>query len=234
MTDDKTVQQRDGGVAARAVVNLLIVGLPFLAACMFILINSDLSSQTSRQASLAIIFVGALFVLVGFYASLLPRPRLESMWDEEILKERQPSMKPPLVRIGLSVPFFVASGYLLEFTGQAYIYPLAAFLIAMYLYFRGVVTYWVNLHTAYYVTNRRVVHMYKFFSRNTTEISVNPQTGISETQSFIERLTGRGSVLVTNSVDDQQKVHIKEIDNPNPVAVTLSRLKEATLRQLRP
>ena len=104
----------------------------------------------------------------------------------------------------------------------------------MYLYFRGVVTYWVNHHTAYYVTNRRVVRMYQFISLDTTEISVNPNTGISVTRSFIERLTGRGSVKVTNSVDDQQKVHIKEIDNPNPVAVTLSRLKEATLRQLRP
>ena len=66
------------------------------------------------------------------------------------------------------------------------------------MYFRGVIKYWVNHHTTYYVTNRRAVHMYRFIWLDTTEIPVNAINSISETKGFVETLTGRGSVLVAS------------------------------------
>ncbi len=211
--------RRVSNALVRIVVNLLI-GLPFFVSGAFGLINDDLSNQ----ASLAVMLVGVLVVLVGVYVNILSRPRLNPMSDEEILVLRHPSMKPAFARIVMSVPFFVASVYMLEFTLLPYVYPFIPFLVAMYLYFRGVITYWINHHTTYYVTNRRAVHMYRFVWLDTTEIPVNAINSISETRSFIELISGRGSVQVASGIGARHKVRMQEIDSPGPVAEVLRRL----------
>ena len=83
---------------------------------------------------------------------------------------------------------------------------------------RGVIRYWINHHTIYYVTNRRVAHAYKFLWLDTTEIPVGSINAISETRNFIEMLTGRGSVLVASGISDRHTVRMQEIDDPGPVA----------------
>ena len=211
--------RRPVAVAVRAMVNV-VIALPFFAVGGVGLISGELSNE----ASLAIMLVGALVVLVGLYVTVLSRPRLNLMPDEEILALRHPSMKPAFARIVMSVPFFLAAGYLLEFTELPYVYPFISFLIAMYLYFRGLIRYWINHHTTYYVTNRRAVHMYRFIWLDTTEIPVNSINSISETRSFIEMLTGRGSVLVASGIGARHKVRMGEIDSPGSVAGTLRQL----------
>ena len=126
-------------------------------------------------------------------------------------------MKPAFARIGLSLPLFAAAGYLLEFTTLPYAYPFAPFLVAMYLYFRGIFRYWVNHHTSYFVTDRRVVNMYRFAWLETTEIPVHSINSISEARSFIEMITARGSVVVASGIGSRHKVQMQEIDNPAPL-----------------
>ena len=92
------------------------------------------------------------------------------------------------------------------------------------MYFRGVIKYWVNHHTTYYVTSRRAVHMYRFVWLDTTEIPVNAINSISETRGFIETITGRGGVLVARGIGARHKVRMEEIDDPGPVAATLREL----------
>ena len=211
--------QRAGSLPGRLLVNVLIA-LPFFAVGIVGLARDDLRDD----ASLAVMLVGALVVLVGLYVSVLSRPRLSLMAGEETLALRHPSMKPAFARIAFSVPFFLAAGYLLQFTTLPYVYPFVPFVIAMYLYFRGVIKYWVNHHTTYYVTSRRAVHMYRFIWLDTTEIPVNAINSISETRGFIETLTGRGSVLVASGIGARHKVRMGEIDDPGPVAATLREL----------
>ena len=206
-------------VATRVLVNVL-VALPFFAVGVVGLARDDLPND----ASVAVMCIGALVVLVGLYVSVLSRPRLNLMANEETLALRHPSMKPAFARIALSVPFFLAAGCLLQFTTLPYVYPFVPFVIAMYLYFRGVIKYWVNHHTTYYVTSRRAVHMYRFIWLDTTEIPVNAINSISETRGFIEMLTGRGSVLVASGIGARHKVRMGEIDDPGPVAATLREL----------
>ena len=210
---------RTGSVSTRVLVNVL-VALPFFAVGVVGLARDDLRND----ASLAVMLIGALVVLVGLYVSVLSRPRLNLMPDEETLALRHPSMKPAFARIAMSVPFFLAAGYLLQFTDLPYVYPFVPFLIALYLYFRGVIKYWVNHHTTYYVTSRRAVHMYRFIWLDTTEIPVNAINSISETRGFIEMVTGRGSVLVASGIGARHKVRMGEIDDPGPVAATLRQL----------
>ncbi len=206
-------------LAVRLLVNVL-VAVPFFAVGGIGLARGELPNE----ASLVVIVVGGLVVVVGLYVTVLSRPRLNLMPDEETLALRHPSMKPALARLVMSVPFFLAAGYLLQFTVLPYVYPFIPFVIAMYLYFQGVIKYWVNHHTTYYVTNRRAVHMYRFIWLDTTEIPVNAINSISETRSLIETLTGRGSVLVASGIGSRQKVRMAEIDNPGPMAATLRRL----------
>ena len=140
------------------------------------------------------------------------------MPDERIHQLRHPSMKPAMARIAMSVPLFLVAGYVMAFTYLPYVYPFAFFLVGLFLYLRGVIRYWINRHTIYYVTNRRVAHVYKFLWLNTTEIPVGSINAISETRNLIEMLTGRGSVLVASGITDRHTVRMQEIDNPGPVA----------------
>ena len=208
-----------GSVASRIVTNLLI-GLPFLAVGGYGLAEGELS----ELAALGVLLVGGLVVLVGVYVSVLSRPRLNLMQGEQTLALRHPSMRPAFARMVMGLPFLAAAGYMLEFTTVPYVYPFIPFLIATYLYFRGIITYWMNHHTTYYVTNRRAVQMYRFIWLDTTEIPVAAINSISETRSFIEMVSGRGSVLVASGIGARHKVRIQEIDNPGPVAEILRQL----------
>jgi hypothetical protein len=78
-----------------------------------------------------------------------------------------------------------------------------------------------NLHITYTVTDRRVVHMYRFLWLNTKEIPVSRIISISEARSFFEIITGRGSVMVSSGIGERQVIKIEDIDGPGAVAESL-------------
>ena len=197
------------------------LGLPFFLMGAFGITLTDLSDLS--LIFLAILVLGAAIVFIGFYGSVLARPNPNLMPNERMQQLRHPSMKPAMARIAMSVPFFLAAGYMMAFTYLPYVYPFAIFLVGLFLYLRGVIRYWINHHTIYYVTNRRVAHAYKFLWLDTTEIPVGSINAISETRNFIEMLTGRGSVLVASGISDRHTVRMQEIDNPGPVAQAIRR-----------
>ena len=208
-------------VIGEVAVNLLIGGLPFFAAGVFWLSAGDLVSQTTgwaRAAPWAVILVGSVIVMVGFFVSLISRPRLSLLPGERILAMRHPSMMPPFARIALGVPFLAFAGWMLWRTQLPYIYPFLSFMFGGYLYIRGVATYWINHHTVYYATNRRVVWMYRFIWLDSDELTLNSIISVSPTRSFFQILTGRGSFRVSGGIGSRHKVHMKEIDNPDPMA----------------
>ena len=75
----RRVERRDVGVLM-ALFAVRSVGL----------VRGDLPDD----APLAVMLIGTLVVLVGLYVSVLSRPRLNLMPDEETLALRHPSMKP--------------------------------------------------------------------------------------------------------------------------------------------
>lgn len=203
-------------VIGEVAVNLLVGGLPFFVAGVFWLSDDDLSSRTAEWswAPWAIILIGAAIVVVGFIVSLISRPRLDLLPSERVLGMRHPSIKPPLARMVIGVLLFAAAGYMLWFTLVPYIYPVVSFMVGMYLYLRGLTTYWMNHHTAYYATNYRVVRMYSFHWWEAPEIAIDSADAIAPTRSFFELLTGRGNVRVVSGIGKFQRVHMKEIDDP--------------------
>ena len=196
----------------------IIVAFPFLLAGGVGII----SHEFPQLVALVVLILGLALLCLGFYMSLAgvaPTPSLVS--GERQIIERHPTMKPAYARMIWSIPFIVAAGYLFQFTEQPYIFPFVPFLIGMYFFLKGVMKYLRNLHITYTVTDRRVMHMYKFLWLSTKEIPVARIVSISEARSFFEILTGRGTVVVATGIGQQQVIRIEEINDPSPVALAL-------------
>jgi len=172
--------------------------------------------------TIVVLCVGVVIILMGTYMSLsgvAPTPALAT--GERELISRHPSMYPAYARIIFSLPFIVGTGYMFTFTEWPYVYPFATFIIGMYLFFKGMMKYMRNLHITYTITDRRVMHMYKFLWLQTKEIPVTRIISISEARSFFEIITGRGTVVVSAGIGAGQTVRIEEINNVTPVAEQL-------------
>ena len=132
-------------------------------------------------ASFVILVVGGCLMAIGLYMSLAgiaPSPPLVA--GEQEIAMRHPTMKPAYARMIVSLPFFMAAGYMAVATILPYVYPFVLFLMGLYLFFKGAMRYLRNLHITYTVTDRRVVHMYKFLWLSTKEIPVSRIISISE------------------------------------------------------
>ena len=176
-------------------------------------------------ASLVVLLVGALLMFTGLYMSftgIVPSPPL--LPGETQLEMRHPTMKPAYARMMFSLPFFVVVGYLAFFTVLPYVYPTVLFVIGLYFFFQGAMRYLRNLHITYTVTDRRVVHMYRFLWLSTKEIPVSRIISIAEARSFFEIVTGRGSVVVASGIGERQVIRIEDINDPGAVAESLRAL----------
>ena len=145
-------------LTGRIMISALIAS-PFLAAGFY----SFKIPEVPYWASLVFSGVGGGMLLVGVYMSFMssfPSPSLVN--GEEQLMVRHPSMRPAYARMMLSIPFFLATAYLLWLTEYPYVYPFISFVAGMLLFFRGTIKYWVNHHVTYTITTRRVINMYRF------------------------------------------------------------------------
>jgi len=173
-------------------------------------------------ASVVILAVGGGLMAIGLYMSLAgvaPSPPLVEGEQEIVM--RHPTMKPAFARMIVSIPFFLGAGYMVIATLLPYVYPFVLFLIGLWLFFKGAMRYLRNLHITYTVTDRRVIHMYRFMWLNTKEIPVSRIISIAEARNFFEIITGRGSVVVASGIGERQVIRIEEISDPGPVAAAL-------------
>ena len=202
------------GLLGRLIVSALIT-VPFLLAGVYGFAIGDFPAW----ASATILLVGAGLMVLGLYMSLTGViPSSPLVPGEQQLVMRHPAQKPAYTRIIFSIPFFLGALYMLGFTEFPYVYPFVPFVIGMYFFFKGAMRYLRNLHITYTVTDRRIVHMYRFLWLNTKEIPVGRIISISESRSFFEIITGRCSVVVASGIGERQVIRIEEINDPGPVA----------------
>ena len=196
-------------------LTMILIATPFFAGGVWGLLDPDFPSWAAQ----VILGTGGLALITGAYLSFVvkfPSPALIA--GEEVLAARNPTMKPAIARILMSIPFFIASGYLFLFTLTPYVYAFVPFMVGLIVFSRGAYRYWVNHCTTYYVTDRRIIRMYQFGWLHTTKIPVARIISISESRSFFEVMTGRGSVLVASGIGLGQKIKMEDIDSPGPVA----------------
>ena len=204
------------GLLKKIAVSTLIAG-PFLAAGGYGVTQSDIPGWASGVFLLVGLFLAALALIsVGRVF-----PPLTLVEGEQFMVSRHPTMKPAFARMTMSIPVFAGAWWLFEFTLTPYVFPFALFVVAMYIFFKGVMRYLRNLHITYTVTDRRVVQQYQFMWLNTKEIPANRIISISEARSFFEIITGRGSVVVSSGIGERQTVRIEDITDPGPIAESI-------------
>lgn len=210
---------------ASRVLPSIIIAFPLLLAGGYGIVDPAFP----KSLAVVVLVLGAGLLSLGFYmglAGIAPTPTMVT--GERLIIQRHPTMKPAYARMVWSIPFIVAAGYLLQFTQQPYVFPFVPFVIGMYFFLKGVMKYLRNLHITYTITDRRVMHMYKFLWLSTKEIPVARIVSISETRSFFEILTGRGTVVVATGIGQQQVIRIEEINDPSPVALALREMMPST------
>ena len=200
-------------------VNLL-VSLPFLAFSAYGLILAEGDAKADLLLpSVVCGAIGAFLLVTGFVLGFLasfPMPMLVKGEKELIM--RHPTMRPAYFRMVVSVPFFAFAGYLFFVTLAPYVYPFVIGLIGFWLFFKGTTRYLRNLCITYLVTDRRIIHMYKFLWLYTNEIPVGRIISIQEARSLFEIITGRGSVVVSSGIGARMTIRMEEITDPGPVA----------------
>jgi len=156
-------------------------------------------SQYPSLFGLPFILFGAFIILIGAYIHFVAAPAPPSMREnEEIIDTRSPTQKVAVVKIVVGFPFVLAAIYLMYFTRQPYVYPSAALFIGLYGLSAGLITYWRNTLTTYYVTTKRVIKAYRFVSLVQREIPLKKVRGVEERQSLVESLVGLANIRVAS------------------------------------
>jgi hypothetical protein len=205
------------GLLKRLGVSVIMAG-PFILAGVY----GAQDPEFPRWASAVVLLVGLALGSAGFYMSItgiVPAPNLVA--GERILVTRHPTMKPAFARMMMSIPFFLVAAYLFELTEVPYVFPFVFFLVGLYLFFKGAMRYLRNLHITYTVTDRRVVHLYRFLWLHTKEIPAARIISISEARNFFEIITGRGSVVVSSGIGERQTIRMDDISDPGPIAESI-------------
>jgi hypothetical protein len=178
------------------------------------------NTQHPSLFGLPFILFGAFIILVGAYIHFVAAPAPPAMREnEEIIDTRSPTQKAAVVKIGASFPFLLAAIYLMYFTRQPYVYPSVALLIGLYGLSTGLITYWKNTLTTYYVTTNRVIKAYRFISLVQREVPLKKVRGVEERQSLVESLVGLGNIRVASGGGGGTlEIVVKNIENSRAFA----------------
>lgn len=199
----------------------------------------DGQNPVSVWAHLMMLVMGAFLFIFSFGWHLLTLsfslPSLALMPGELEIEQRNPSQKPPLLGIFLSLLFFLiasfTSGYLFEYPSWQYVLlPIGHLLVGFCLYVFSVMGYWRNRYTVYYVTTLRVARVNTLMQLDVREIPIESINSISEEASFSERVTRRGRVVVASGIGPRHILRIQAIDNHEPMARAIRELRYGTER----
>jgi hypothetical protein len=165
--------------------------------------------------------LGVFILLVGIYVHLVAPDAPTIADNEQILAKKHPKQRAAALKAALSVPFLVAAAYLLYLTEWPYVYPTVAFLLGLGLLSSGLWTYWRNSLTTYYLTNRRIISVYRFFGLARTEIQLHKVRAIKERRSVAETLARLGNVHVAAGGDQALMISVNNIRDSNAFAEAL-------------
>lgn len=204
-----------------------LVAVPFLAAGGWVVVDASSNPDAVMPAVVGygLVGFGLFVVLVGGYIQQVSpsEPRLRE--DESLVDTRTPTQR--VARVGLlsSVPFFVATAYFYYATQVDYVVPAATLVVAFSLFVNGLVDYWRNTLTTYYVTTDRVLSEYRFVSLRRREIPLETIRTIEERQSFIETLAKVGNVRVVSGGGRDMAISIRNVDGSAELADAIRDLR---------
>lgn len=201
-----------------------VLGLLFLLPGVYMYLLED---PFPNEVGLPIAGYGLFILVVGWYVHFMAYPSAPKLRrDEELIETRYPSQKVAFAKLLLSTPFLILTVYLMFFTAVPYLYPTITFLIGLYFLSGGLVEFWKNTVTAYYITDKRIVGVYNFISLDRTEIRLEKIRGVSEKRSPMQTQFNMGDVHVASGAGGGSlEISIKNIDSSEHFA---NKLRELT------
>lgn len=195
-----------------------VLASPFVGGGVYVYLE-DPSEYVSPQFGLPMVGFGLFVILVGLYIQFVAAPGKPTMREgEEVIDTRHPALRAALAKAIIGFGFLLVAAYLLFFTFYPFVYPIAVFVVGMYLLSTGLHTYWTNTLTTYYVTNRRLIKEYRFISLVRQEIPFSQVRGVEERRSVWEALVGLGNVSVSTGGGRSLKIVIRNIPTPTAFA----------------
>jgi membrane protein YdbS with pleckstrin-like domain len=144
------------------------------------------------------VILGAVALLLGVYVSRVsPEPP-----EVEPIEVFKPSQLSAYLLGVASLPVFVVTLYFLFWTRIPYVWPTLSFVLFVILFVKGLVRYWQNSLTTYYVTEDRVISEYRFIGMKRNSANITEIGNIDRHQSPVETLTGLGNVTVRSPSAD--------------------------------
>jgi membrane protein YdbS with pleckstrin-like domain len=171
-----------------------------------------------------LLLFGTFVLVVGWYIHLVAAPPAPTLREgEEIIDTRHPTQKAAITKIILGLPFLALAGYLLFFTMVPYVYPTVGFVVGLYLFSTGILTYWTNSLTTYSITNQRVISEFRLLSLVRKEVPMDKIRAVRESKSPVEALVGVGNIRVSSGTGAGLEILIRNVDAVTDFAEKLRR-----------
>lgn len=172
-----------------------------------------------------LLLFGGFILVMGWYIHIVAEPDPPTLRESEEIKDtRNPTQKAALTKVILGLPLFIIAGYLMLMTNVPYVYPTLAFVGGLYLFSTGILTYWTNSLTTYYITNQRVISEFRLISLVRTEVPLNKVRAVKESKSPIEAMVGVGNIIVSSGGGTGLGIKIRNVDGATDFADELRRL----------
>jgi hypothetical protein len=200
-----------------------VIGLAFVLPG---LLMYSLNDPFPNEIGLPVAGFGIFILAVGWYVHFMANPSVPNLRrSEELKEERQPSQKTAFAKILISTPLLLTTVFLMFFTMVAYIVPLITFLLGLYFLSGGLVEFWKNTVTAYFITDRRVIGVYNFISLDRKEIRLEKIRGVRERVSPLQSQVGIGDIHIASGAGGGSlEIAIKNIDASGGFADKLRKL----------
>ncbi|UIO99796.1 PH domain-containing protein [Halobaculum sp. CBA1158] len=195
-----------------------VAATPFLAGGGYVL-AVDPSQSVPPVVGLPIAAFGLFIFAVGLYVHYVAAPDPPTMREgEEVVDTRSPDQKAAAAKTTLGLLFLLVTGYLLFFTLVPYAYPMVTFVVGLFVFSKGLHTFWTNTLTTYYVTTQRLIKEYRFLSLVRHEVPFGKVRAVEERKSAWEALVGLGSVRVASGGGATLEILIRNISTPTAFA----------------
>jgi membrane protein YdbS with pleckstrin-like domain len=203
-----------------------LVAVPFVLTGLLVVLAADSPEAVlPTEVGYGLVAFGVFITLVGLYVSRVAPSAPTLRGGESVVEVRTPTQRVAAFNIGLSIPLFALTVYLYYGTVVEYVYPALTLVVAFVLFVNGLVAYWRNTLTTYYVTTTRILWEYRFLSLQRREIPVDRIRSIEERQSLTETLTGIGNVRVVSGGGRRMEIAIRNVDGSAALA---DRIRELT------
>lgn len=201
----------------------MLVGIPIAGFGLY-----TYTSAPGIPDALGIPFVllGTSIVLTGMYVRrMAPEAR---DFDEEVLAEFHPNQLAAKVLLLAGAVFFLFTIYLLYGTYVPYVYPTLSLSTFLGFTLFGLVRYWQNSLTTYYVTADRITSEYRFLSLNRSSIQLDNIAATGRRQSAIESLVGLGTIGISAGGGNPKmtEIRFRDIEEPATAEDTIDQARQ--------